>query len=448
MSRKFKPLLLVFVFTLLLGALSVQAQERIIVTWFVGLGAGGQPQQIEAQNRVVEEFNASQSEIELQIQIVENNVAGDTLSTLIASQQTPDIVGPVGYDGANAFAGQYLDIQPLVDAASYDLSQFPEAAVNAYRVEGEGLLGLPFATFPSFIYYRRGLFDEAGLEYPPHEYGAPYADGDEWTMDKLRELAMFLTVDANGNDATSADFDPENVIQWGFVSQWNETRGYASLFGASHPFDAEGNAVLTEPYKVGLQWFYDGIWQDHFIPNSSQISSDLLAAGNPFSSGNVAMAHSHLWYTCCIGEQNDWDIAAVPSHNGVITAKLHGDTFRIMKATKNPEAAFTVLTYLVGEASPELLQVYGGMPAREEEQEAFFAALDERFPQGVDWSVATASLNYADSPSHEAFMPNYLKAKDRLGAFQTLMESTPGLDLQAELEKLVADLQAIADEVK
>ena len=62
------------------------------------------------------------------------------------------------------------------------------------------------------LYYHRDMFDEAGLEYPPHAYGEPYVlDGEEveWNFDTLRELAMRLTVDENGNDATCADFDPE-----------------------------------------------------------------------------------------------------------------------------------------------------------------------------------------------------------------------------------------------
>ncbi len=33
---------------------------------------------------------------------------------------------------------------------------------------------------------------------------------------------MLLTVDANGNDATSPDFDRDNVVQWGFHHQFND----------------------------------------------------------------------------------------------------------------------------------------------------------------------------------------------------------------------------------
>jgi multiple sugar transport system substrate-binding protein len=455
MRNKF--LTLVLIFAVVLGAFSVSfAQEPVKVVWYVGLGAGGQPEQVEAQNQVVADFNASHPDIVLEIQIVDNNVAYDTLSTLIASAaagggQAPDIIGPVGADGSNAFAGRYLGLDALIESTGYDLSQFDEAAVEAYRVDGE-LIGLPFATFPTSIYFRRDLFDEAGLNYPPQVYGEPYVMPDgtevEWTMDTLREVAMMLTVDSNGADATMDDFNAESIEQWGFISQWNEPRGISTMFGATSLVDENGDAQLPQAWVDAFNWYYNGIWQDHFIPTAAQDGSDLLAAGNAFSSGRVAMAHTHLWYTCCVGTSNTWDLAVMPSHNGVTTAKLHGDTFRILNTTQNPEAAFEVLTYLLGEAAPTLLQVYGGMPARAEQTEAFFATLDETFPQGVNWQVAVDSLAYADSPNHEYNMPNYLKAKDRIGAFQTLYGGDGTLDINAELEKLVADLDAIFDEVE
>jgi multiple sugar transport system substrate-binding protein len=104
-----------------------------------------------------------------------------------------------------------------------------------------------------------------------------------------------------------------------------------------------------------------------------------------------------------------------------------------------------VLSYLLGEASPTLLQVYGGMPARPENQEAFFATLDETYPQGVDWQVFVDALNYPDNPNHQANMPNYNQAIARSSAFQTLLLNTPDLDLTAELETLRTDMQAIFD---
>ena len=437
---------LVLVFAFVMGALPTSAQQPVKVVWFIGLGTGGQPEQQEMQNKVVEQFNATHDDIELEIVVADYDVARDTLSTLIASGDSPDIVGPVGNTGANAFAGNWLDLEPLVEKTGYDLSQFPQAAVDFYRTP-EGLVGLPFATFPSFLWYRPALFDEAGLPYPPAAYGEPYADGDPWDMDKLREVAMQLTVDANGYDATEPEFDPENIVQWGFTIQWSDPLGIPTLFGAGHVYDGQGNAVMPEHFRTAWKWIYDGIWKDHFMPNDAQVGSDLLGAGNPFASGNVAMATTHLWYTCCIAD-TEWQAAAIPSYNGKETAKLHADTFRILKTSKNPEAAFEVLTYLIGEASLDLLSVYGGMPAREADRAAFFDTLNQKYTQGVNWQVVMDSLNYPDIPSHESWMPNFNKAQDLLRNFVTLYGSTPGLDMDAELDKLVADLQAVFDEVK
>lgn len=458
MSRNaFKLIALLMIVAMFAAALPntapvVEAQDPVTVNWFVGLGTGGNDEQVAAQEAVVDTFNqtvGAEKGINLELLIVQNDVAYDTLSTLIATgDEAPDIVGPVGVRGSNAFDDNWLDMQPLVDSSGYDLSQFPEALVDFYRVEGQGLIGLPFGTFPAMIFFNRDLFDAAGLPYPPQTFGEPYADGDPWDFDKLTELALLLTLDADGNDATSADFDPENIVQFGFHNQWSDARRMATSFGAGSFVGEDGQAVMPEQWAEYFRWYYDAMWSSWFAPNDPYVNSDLLANGNPFDSSNLAMANTHLWYTCCLTNVPNWDVAVTPAYNGVYTSALHADTFRILKNTEDPEATFEVLTYLIGEASDILLQAYGGLPAREEQQDDFFAGLDETYPQGVNWQVAIDSLNFPDVPSHESNMPNFQKADERIGAFQTLIQTTPDLDLDAEMDTLIADLQAIFDEVE
>ncbi len=416
--------------------------DAVEIRWFVGLGTGGNPEQIEAQEAVVEAFNASQDEINLVLEIVQNDVAYDTLSTQIASGNAPDIIGPVGIRGANAFNGRWLDLQPLVDASGYDLSRWTQEQVDVWRTD-EGLVGLPFGVFPAMMFYNKALFDEAGLPYPPQEFGADY-DGKPWNMDTVREISQFLTVDANGNDATSPDFDPDNVIQFGYVDQWSEPQRFATMFGAGSMTNDDGTPNVPSQWVDGFKWYYDGVWTDNFIPSQDYADSDLLAAGNPFDSGNVAMAHTHLWYICCLaGVADSWDLAVVPEYNGETTAALHADVFRILNTTEHPEEAFEVLTYLVGEGAPALLDVYGAMPADVTLQDAFFAKQDETYTQGVNWQVAVDSLAFPDIPSHEQDMPNFLKSQDRWGAFWSALNTTPGLDVDAEVSSLLADLETI-----
>ena len=173
------------------------------------------------------------------------------------------------------------------------------------------------------------------------------------------------------------------------------------------------------------------------VPAPDATDSDLLK-GNAFSSGKVAMAETHLWYTCCIETKNvkSLDAAIAPSYNGKITAKMHGDTFAIMAASQHPEEAFKVYTYMLGEGAADLYTIYGGLPARTSQQADFFKSLDEKFaPNKVNWQVFLDMIPYLDAPNHQLGLPNNNKSNT---AWQTL-----GSDLQTndklDVDKRVAD---------
>ncbi len=419
------------------------------VVWFIGLGAGSQPDDVKKERAWVEKFNQSQTEACLIMNVVYNSGSNsyDALRAMIAGGNPPDIVGPVGKAGRANFQGAWADITPLAEAAGFDLSQYDPALLDFTKDEGV-LVGIPFALFPSFIYYNKALFDEAKLPYPPHKVGEKY-DGKDWNLETFSELAQKLTVDANGNDATSPDFDPKNVKQFGFFPQWTDARGIGSFFAGGLPYDEKDpkKAVIPEPWADAWKWYYDAIWNKHFIPNEDYANSDQFGKGNVFSSGNLAMSWVHTWYTCCFDlQKTNWDIAVMPTVDGKITAKLHGDTFAILEDSKNKDLAFKVLSQMV--VAPELYQIYGGMPAKPEDRPAFFAALDERSaPNKVDWSVAEEMLKYPDLPNHEAWTPNVAKVKDLFDKFRTYMAQTPGLDMDQEIAKLKDQLQALLNEV-
>jgi multiple sugar transport system substrate-binding protein len=422
-------------------------EGAVEIRWFIGLGAGGNPEEIEREEAFVEKFNAKYGDkYTLVMDVVPNETAYDILKTQIAAGEVPDIVGPVGIRGLASFEGAWLDLSPYIEASNYDLSDFDSALLDFYKFGTDSQLFLPLSVFPAALFYNKDLFDEAGLDYPPHEWGAPYADGDEWTFDKLRDMGMFLTVDANGVDATMDGFDPDNIIQFGYDAQWQDCRADWSYFGAGSFVDENGNAVMPEVWREAAHWYYDGMWKDYFIPNGSYVGSDLLAQGNPFESGNLAMAAVNLWYNCCTGDVK-WDVAALPSYNGVMTSKLHADTFGVLKTVKDPQVAWEVYSILLGEFAGDLVDVYGAFPARLSLQDAAVATLSERFPD-VDFQVFVDGLAYPDNPSHEAVLPNHLKATDTYGTFTSMYETTPGLDLDAELDAMIAEMQEVFDEVK
>jgi multiple sugar transport system substrate-binding protein len=439
---------------------SVQAQDKIVVTWFVGLGTGTQPAQIDAQNQVVADFNASQDAIELVINIgADFTTSRDTFSTLVAAGTAPDIVGPVGVGGSNAFQDVWADLTPLVEAASFDLSVFDPALVDLYRTGDGQLLGIPFAVFPSLTYYNVDLFDEAGLNYPPSDFESNYVmpDGTEvpWDYNTVKEIGMILTVDANGNDATSPDFDPTQIVQFGMNFQWAQQRLMWTHLQPEDWYDEEANVItIPESWVEGSLWIQDAVWTSHFMPSATYAGSDLFGASNVFQTGNLGMAVTPLWYTCCLsGSVGNftWDMAVVPrSLDGEYHVATDADTFRLTKGSQNPEAAFTVLSYLLTEAVPTLAPTYGAFPALPDAQQSYLDTLTTTYEGLANTSVITDSLAYNNPGSHhhESFHPNWQQGADRTQAFSTLLFGDTGaeIDVVAESETMEADLNAIVSD--
>jgi multiple sugar transport system substrate-binding protein len=235
----------------------------------------------------------------------------------------------------------------------------------------------------------------------------------------------------------------------------NDARAWSTIFGGSGSAVADDGTTAQWPdnWREGLQFFYDGMWVDHFIPTKPELDA-IEPNGNSFQTGRIAMDVVHQWYTCCIypteGEPpvSDWDIAVLPvGPDGEITSKLHADTVGILDTTENPEAAFEVLDWI--RQNPALLEAWGALPAVTDQRADFFAALDERFaPMEVDWNISTQMLQYPDVPSHEANMPNFVEANTANGEFGSTLWTTAGLDLQSEIDSHVERLQGIFEEAQ
>jgi multiple sugar transport system substrate-binding protein len=435
--------------------------ERVEIRWFVGLGTGTNPEQIEVQQEVVDEFNASQDRINLVLEIAPYEAAYDTLATQLSSGAGPDIVGPVGWSGSAAFYGQWLDLAPYIESSGFDTSIFDPALAASYQTE-EGQVGLPFAVFPAAVYYVPSMFDEAGLNYPPQKYGEKYVmpDGTEldWTWDTLRDIARLMTIDVNGLNSTEEGFDRNQITQVGYYPteqthiayQGTYIAGAADIVGGQ-----EGNytSEIPDGWKEANHWIYDGMWGDQpFIATGPLATSPEFGTGNVFNSNKAAMATMPIWMTCCLEDfvtnGNEFQAAAIPmGADGKVHGRVDADTYRILKTTQHPEEAFTVLTYLITTGADKLLPIYGAMPGIASKTQAFFDTKSEEFPFVTQetWDVFAAGLGYPDGPSAEQYQPHWQEAWSRQQTFFDLMLNTPPdqMDFDAEWQKMIDDLNVI-----
>jgi hypothetical protein len=78
------------------------------------------------------------------------------------------------------------------------------------------------------------------------------------------------------------------------------------------------------------------------------------------------------------------------------------------------------------------------MPARISLQESWLNNYFEtNFPgQNIDKQVVIDSMEYADNPNHESYMPSFLETTDRYNEFWNRLANEPGLDFDAELTEL------------
>src|SRR6185503_747607 len=126
---------------------------KILVRWFVGLGTGGNPEQLGAESAAVAKCNAAdgpctKDNIKLALEVYQNDVAYDTLATQIATRNAPDIIGPIGVRALNGFGDQLLDLSKYVQAKTLDTTGIEKNLVDTYVVNGKQI-GIPYAVYPS-----------------------------------------------------------------------------------------------------------------------------------------------------------------------------------------------------------------------------------------------------------------------------------------------------------
>ncbi len=319
----------------------------------------GSPQEKAAVETMVADFMAQHPDISVRAQHIPNTTYVEKISAMLASGDPPD-VAYLGEGQAFPWAaeGTLLDLSDYFKEDAEASSRLPATYYNY----GDGkTLGTNTAAETIVLYYNRALFEEAGVELPPTKAA------DALTWDEFVEAAKKLTKDRSGNDATSADFDPENIQTYGvsFPQWWG---GYLPLvYSNGGRFASEDGTelLLNQPEAVEvLQKMQDLIYVHHVAPTPAQ-SRAFPSADVMMQTGKVAMTMDGHWKVLDFSQLGmDWGMAVLPKFKEPVTILMGAPTV-IFAATEYPDAAFEFYKFHNNPEYVDLFQKGLWMPLQE-----------------------------------------------------------------------------------
>ncbi len=402
---------------------------------------------VEYMNQVVAAFEEENPCIDV---VLEPNIGDDQNTrrlTWLAAGTSPDLMAY-----PPEWASLYMessDGQAYIDLSDYvngeDGISIGEDVYEGIYEQGfyDGSpVALPKDYSTSSFYINTALFDAAGIPYPE----------EGWTWDDVLDIAMQLTLDANGNNAASPDFDPENVVQWGIDivndGWWRALQSYLQSWGVL-TISEDGTTttgLLNSPEAVeALEWYRDLVFVHHVAPSGSVIGAVEGGRVQMFQDGVIAMGITYHgpWWQDVLNETPNlsWTVAPVPAGPGGHSSVLMWLGWGISGQSEHPAEAWKLLKWLTTEPGQRVfaLKALSGNPVVSQEMQR------DTDPY---WGVYIAETNYL-GPLEELRSPYYspcvaTPASDLMK--RLLADGGDQIDIAAELDTLVAEAdQCIAD---
>jgi multiple sugar transport system substrate-binding protein len=365
----FAVLLCMFVLALSLG--SVLAQEPVTVRISTWAGAG---ESAELQV-LIDEINASQSDY----QIVHEPIPSDyytQVKTQIAGGTGADMYWIDQNNMALASEGIFYPVDTCEAVSSAapqtagDLSDYYPGILSVNRYE-DHVYGLPWIAQPVVLYYNRGLFDAAGMEYP--QAG--------WTWDDFTSMATALTLDTDGDG---------ELNQWGFTNNgWPPPFIFVWQAGGELiNADFTAAPIDSPEFVEGFEFYLSTAYNPAMSPSREIIAEQ--GFGEMFKAGAVAMFMGGAADDLDRVEGLDVGVIHVPAHpeTGSITTFAWNASTVINANTANPEAACAALVALTEAiqgwkiVSPRISQatvehLVASEPRKEASAEAIIAAAQD-----------------------------------------------------------------------
>lgn len=353
-KRVFIMMLSIIMSLLLVGALGIGlASAATTVTWT----SWANPEEVSIYNQMIAEFEKDNPTLKIDWIHVPYGQYFTKLLTMIAGGKPPDAAF-LNFNEAPTYAEKNIlvNLDPLMERDNYDVSDVIPGLINGYRFKGK-LYSMPLNTTGFMMVYNKDLFDAEGLAYP----------NETWTWDDLRENAIKLTKDIDGDgkiDQYALNTEPQ--VWHPFPDKWFV---WVWMNGGRVMNEDKTRCVINNPQAVeALQYLYDNYFKYHLgiPPDPGSREAFGFAAGK--------LATSHPWWAGAalvlekIKEADlfDWGLTVVPHPKGKKAVMEGRSTLAgIPVGAKNKDGGWELIKWIAGPRGQEItIQTKFSMPMR------------------------------------------------------------------------------------
>ena len=279
-SRMLSFLLVLCLFT---GLASAVAEEEKITLRYAYWGS---TYENEAMQSIAAKYEAENPNVDIECIYIPNADYTTKMTAMIASGDEPDIANlfPSDFIGW-AEQGRFVNLYEMLE--NDDRYSVDDFIPNCFFETADGVAGgRSIANELIQLYYNVDLFNELGVDPLP-------ANPDEaLTWDEFVDVLCRLTVDANGNNALSEDFDPNQIVTYGFdFAKNNMTWGSFVYQNGGSILTEDGSAYnMTDPKTVdAIQKLSDLINVYHVTPDPLTSSTSNMSVTAALQSKQVAV---------------------------------------------------------------------------------------------------------------------------------------------------------------
>ena len=417
------------------------------------------PDRVAATQAIVDSFS-EESGIEVDLVPVAEDQFNQLLTSSAAAGDLPDVIGGVSLPQVRTLsANELLNTDVIADVMeTLDPSTFSERALEL-TADGDTQLAVPSESWAQLLYYRKDLFDKAGLEAPT-SYESILAAAK--ALDSP-QIAGFVGATAPGDAFTEQTFE------------------HVALGNGCQLVDDEGEVQLDSEACVGAFEFYGDLITNYSVPGAQDVDTTRAS----YFAGQAAM---FIWSTFVLDEmaglRNDAkpncpectaDPAYLAKNSGVVTTiegpdgeepAVFGEiTSWTVTAEASAEPAAEFVEYMFGDGYVPWLAIApeGKVPVRAgtPEEESTYSDQWAGLPAGVDTKAPLSDFYSPEVLDILAAGPTELSRwaipqgqGALLGALQgeqpvatAVNEVASGDDAQAAVEKAAESVRSIAESV-